>query len=56
MLELVVRAFDSRQNPSIFFEFLNDLPAVHGGYDNHCRGESQAIDWNWRRIRVDEVV
>jgi hypothetical protein len=37
MLELVMRAFDSRQKPAIRLQLLNDLLAVHGGYCNHQR-------------------
>ena len=27
--------FHATQRPTVFFKLLDDLPAVHGGYDNH---------------------
>jgi len=35
MLELVVRALDASQIPSIRLQLFDDLLAVHGGYCNH---------------------
>lgn len=35
MLELVMRAFDTRQIPSVLFQLFNQLLTVHGGYYNH---------------------
>jgi len=35
VFELMMRASHTRQNPAICFEIMDELPAVHGGYDNH---------------------
>ena len=46
VFELMMRALHSRQHPTIRFEFLNELPAVHGGYDNHFGREVQDSEFS----------
>lgn len=39
MLELMVRTLNPRQKPAFRFQLLDDLPAIHGGYNNHRTSE-----------------
>jgi len=39
MLELMVRTLNPRQKPAFRFQLLDDLLAIHGGYNNHQTSE-----------------
>jgi len=39
MLELMVRTLNPRQKSAFRFQLLDNLPAIHGGYNNHQTGQ-----------------